>query len=287
MRILTFDIEEWYIEKSLRGGRAEKYNEYDTYLANILDLLDRTSTKATFFCLGKIATDFPYVVKEIASRGHEIGCHSKEHLWLTQMTPDELRKDTADAIKALEDVSSQHVVSYRAPAFSIGKNNDWAFDVLSECGIERDASVFPAIRDFGGFPDFGEAKPTVIKTAGGDIFEYPVNLVNILGRQFAYSGGGYFRFFPYWFIESELKKSKYFMAYFHIGDLIHNTTPMMTKEQYERYFREPGTLPNRLKRYFKSHVGTSGAYPKMQRLIMTFDFINLNMAAETDIFEIK
>ena len=93
MNILTFDIEEWYIEKKFNGGHREKYQEFDTYLKSILDVLDETSTKATFFCLGKIATDFPEVIKAIASKGHEVVCHSHEHLWLTKMTPEMLQAD--------------------------------------------------------------------------------------------------------------------------------------------------------------------------------------------------
>ena len=92
MKIVSFDIEEWYIEKKFNGNRAEKYIEYDKYLNAILDKLDACETKATFFCLGKIATDFPYVIKSISSRGHEIGCHSNEHLWLTKMSPDNGQK---------------------------------------------------------------------------------------------------------------------------------------------------------------------------------------------------
>ena len=79
MNILSFDIEEWYIEKKFSGGRQERYQEFDRYLKLILDTLYENNTKATFFCLGKMATDFPEVIKLIANKGHEIGCHSDEH----------------------------------------------------------------------------------------------------------------------------------------------------------------------------------------------------------------
>ena len=138
MNIISFDIEEWYIEKKFNGDHNERYQIFDTYLKKILDLLDENGMQATFFCLGKIATDFPDVVRSIAAKGHEVGCHSNEHLWLTKMTPEQLRRDTHDAIAALEDVSGQKVVSYRAPAFSIGDENKWAIEVLASEGIERD-----------------------------------------------------------------------------------------------------------------------------------------------------
>jgi len=55
MNILTFDIEEWYLEKILHGGRAFRYQQFDETLEKVLDELDRLGIKATCFCLGKVA----------------------------------------------------------------------------------------------------------------------------------------------------------------------------------------------------------------------------------------
>ena len=71
------------------------------------------------------------------------------------MTRDEVLEDTCLAVNALEQCIGKKVKSYRAPAFSVGKDNQWVFEILAQCGIENDSSVFPASRDFGGFPDFG------------------------------------------------------------------------------------------------------------------------------------
>ena len=142
MNILTFDIEEWYIEKEYGGDRTERYRQYDDYFARILGLLDRHGIKATFFCVGEMAIDFPNVVKQIAAKGHEVGCHSNTHQWLNKMTQQEALEDTRTAVDALEQCIGQKVTSYRAPAFSIGEKNKWAFEVLAECGIECDASIF-------------------------------------------------------------------------------------------------------------------------------------------------
>lgn len=279
MNILTFDIEEWYIEKAFKGSRKEKYALFNDYLYRILQLLEETETKATFFCLGKIALEFPEVVSIINDAGHEIGCHSHEHLWLTKMTPEQFKDDTITAVHALEDLTGKAVISYRAPAFSVGESNRWVFDVLSECGIQNDASVFPALRDFGGFPSFGNTKPAWIQTKTGKILEFPVNMAEIAGHKFAYSGGGYFRLYPYWFIENQLKRNDYFMAYFHIADVIHNTNRMMNRQQYEEYFREPGTFINRIKRYAKSHIGTRGSFDKLKKLVINNRFINIKQAS--------
>lgn len=275
MNILTFDIEEWYIEKVYHGGRQEKYAEFDRLLDNILDLLEKEKTKATFFCLGEMAISFPEVIKKIDLRGHEIGCHSHTHIWLNKLSREDVLEDTRKAINALEDCIGKRVISYRAPAFSIGENNKWAFEVLAECGIERDASIFPAQRDFGGFSSFTEKEPVIISYQGIEIKEFPISILKFLGKEIVYSGGGYFRFFPISFIQNQIKKSNYTMTYFHIGDLMTDKYKLQSKKEYETYFKEPGTLINRYKRYIKSNLGTKSAFPKLQTLIETNKFQNL------------
>lgn len=278
MNILTFDIEEWFIEKEFDGNRDEKYAEFDAYLNRILLLLDEQSLKATFFCVGKMATDFPEVVNKIASKGHEIGCHSNVHTWLNKMTYEDALQDTREAVDSIEQCVGKKVLSYRAPAFSIGENNKWAFDILAECGIERDASIFPAARDFGGFPSFGYKAPVLISHNGVNIKEFPICTTKLMGKEFAYSGGGYFRFFPLWFVEKEIKKSTYSMCYFHIGDLIPEARSLMTKEEYELKFKEKGTLINRLKRHIKINYGNKQSFSKLIKLIKNHKFVCLDEA---------
>ena len=275
MNILTFDIEEWYLEKVLHGGRLFRYQQFDETLIRVLDELDKYDIKATFFCVGRLAAEFPEVVKTIANRGHELGCHSNEHTWLNKMTVEKLRNDTTEALKVLQDVSGHKVVSYRAPAFSITPSNKWAISVLAECGIESDASIFPTSRDFGGYKDFPQDTPCIIEYDGVSLKEFPISLTSFLGRAFAYSGGGYFRLLPYWFVDKTMKKRDYNICYFHLNDLIHQKIAFKSKKEYEEYFREPGTLKNRLIRYAKSNVGTGDAFGKLQKLLSEHTFCNI------------
>lgn len=278
MYILSFDIEEWYIEKKYFGDRKEKYQEYDRYLKSILNALDKRNMKATFMCVGELGRWFPEVVKEIAERGHEIGCHSNEHTWLTSLNSEQLRQDTHDAIASLEDVCGQKVKSYRAPAFSIGDNNKWALEILAENGIEMDSSVFPAARDFGGFASFTSEKPAIIKYNGIEIKEFPICTTKVFGKNIAYSGGGYFRFFPLSFVKKRMTASDYAISYFHIGDVVRLFDTFISRELYETYFKEKGTFTNRLKRSVKSNLGINTAFEKMCSLIEKTDFVSLEEA---------
>lgn len=275
MNILTFDIEEWFLYKK------ERHAEFDRYLNAILDKLEERKIKATFFCVGEMGRLFPEVIRKIQEQGHEIGCHSNKHTWLNKMTMTECHEDTRCAVDSLEQCIGNKVKSYRAPAFSIGESNKWAFEILAENGIERDASIFPAARDFGGFSHFGQKTPCVVEYNGIHIKEFPICTTKVLGKEMAYSGGGYFRFFPLGFVEKNMKKSPYAMCYFHIGDLIPESHGVISKEAYEAYFKEPGTVKARYVRYFKSNLGKKSAFGKMIKLIDDMDFVNLQQADET------
>ena len=275
MNILTFDIEEWYIEKVFHGGRSSYYQQYEKYLNLILDLLDECHLTATFFCVGQLANLFPEVVKQIADRGHEIGCHSNHHSWLYKMSRKELFEDTSTAVDILQQCIGHKVDSYRAPAFSIGEKNAWAFETLAECGIKNDASVFPTSRDFGGFSNFVHQRPTLIKINGLAIREFPICVTRIVGKDTAFSGGGYFRLYPLWFVKQRMEKNDYNMCYFHIGDLLPERGRVMKREEYERYFQESGTWRNRYLRCLKSSIGTRGAFAKMTSLMQSMDFVSI------------
>lgn len=279
MNLLTFDIEEWYLNYQ-RSGPKEKYAEYDRYLDAILNKLDERKLKATFFCVGEMGRLFPEIIKKIHQRGHEIGCHSNIHTWLNKMTEAECREDSHCAVDSLEQCIGEKVKSYRAPAFSIGEKNKWAFEILAENGIERDASIFPAARDFGGFPNFGQKTPCVVEYNGIKLKEFPVCTTQVMGKEMAYSGGGYFRFFPLGFVEKEMKKSPYAMCYFHIGDLVPEKGGVPSKTEYEAYYKESGTMKARYVRYLKTNLGKNNAFPKMMRLIDDMDFVNLQQAEE-------
>lgn len=279
MIILTFDIEEWALAKADGTGTPEKYRMFDGYLNCILDILDSHNTKATFFCTGMTATEFPQVVKLILSRGHEIGCHSHIHTWLNKMTEEECRDDTFQAIDSLEQCIGKKVVSYRAPAFSIGSNNKWAFEVLAENGILNDASIFPAPRDFGGFSNFGYNEPVTIRLAERYLREFPIPTCTLMGHKIAFSGGGYLRLLPLWFVKKEIKRSNYGMVYLHIDDMLEEKMPFMSREEYENYFKEKGTLLARTSRYIKANIGRSSTIAKLDSLLASIQFVNVKHAS--------
>ena len=94
---------------------------------------------------------------------------------------------------ALEDIGGVAVHGYRAPSFSIGRDNLWAHDVLAETSHRYSSSVYPIAHDHYGMP---EAPRFAWRTQAG-IVEIPPSSLRMLGRNLPASGGGYFRLLPY------------------------------------------------------------------------------------------
>lgn len=169
----------------------------------ILAQFSGASVKATFFTLGWIAERHPALVRRIVAEGHELASHGYGHALVHSLTPDAFREDLLRARGLLEEAGGTQVIGYRAPTFSIGPRNPWAFDVLEETGHRYSSSVYPVRHDLYGVPD---APRFPYRPGGGALLEIPMTTVRIGGRNLPISGGGYFRLMPYRLFRSLLRR---------------------------------------------------------------------------------
>ena len=271
MNILTFDVEDWF--HILDHQETEDPISWDKYPSRvvkntqrILDVLDNQKQIATFFCLGWVAERHPDLIKDILSRGHELGSHSYHHQLAYKQSRQDFREDLQRSIAILEDISGNKITAYRAPGFSVTQENPWVFDELIEAGITHDCSVFPTQRAHGGFQGV-PATPFTLERDGGVIKAFPMNTFRVLGQDVVFSGGGYFRLLNYHIIRQMMLRSGYVMTYFHPRDF-DAEQPMI-----------PGLS---MARRVKSYVGIKEAMPKLERLIEEFDFQNL-MSADSQL----
>ena len=93
----------------------------------------------------------------------------------------------------MEDLCGVAVQGYRAPSFSIGENNLWAFDCLVEAGYRYSSSVYPIRHDHYGMPD----APRYAHEVRPGLLEVPITTLRLFNRNLPSSGGGYFRLLPY------------------------------------------------------------------------------------------
>lgn len=265
MKILTFDIEDWYnVDFITEDFNWDKY-EVRIYkgVDRILERLEKNNIKASFFCLGWLAEKHPDVIKRIDSMGHHIGCHSYQHQLSFRFTPEEFRSDTEKAKKLIEDVIGKEINAFRAPGFSITKNNLWALDILIQLGFTYDCSLFPADHDYGGYPDYGVVGPATLQLPSGTLKEFPISFHQVMGKNLVFSGGGFFRLFPYWLIKQWSKESPYLMTYFHPRDF----DPDQPIFESQKGIRK-----------FKSYVGLKHSFTKFDRYLNDFEFVNIEKA---------
>lgn len=236
MNILTINAEDWYNGNIPAEDKDWDRLEYrvDKMLFPMLDELDKHGVKAVVFCTGWLAEKHPKMVREVARRGHRIGCNGYWHIEPLTMSVEEFREDTRKAKGILEEVSGQKVKAFRAANFSMDEER---LKVLVELGFQFDSSMM-------GEKPYGVA----------DIIEYPVAKYK---DKLPFSGGGFFRLMPYWLIRKAMREMPYVMTYLHPRDF-DKDMPLW-----------PGLSA---KDKFLTTVGVASAFRKFQRMLNDFEF---------------
>jgi len=209
--IISVDVEEYFHPTEVAAfvsmeQWAKLPSRVESQTRRVLEIFDRHQVKGTFFVLGWVARHNPRLIREIANRGHEIGCHSFSHRLVYDLTPAVFRDDTWQAIRAIEDACGMTPRVYRAPSYSITARSMWALEVLVECGFTHDSSIYPIQHDRYGIPGFGRHART-LATSSGPIIEVPIATVRLSGGTIAPVGGGaYLRLLPYRYTAAGIRR---------------------------------------------------------------------------------
>ena len=156
---VSVDVEDWYHVPAVTGSSFSEYDDVGEFLSEwnddydyltepthrTLDLLDNFGITATFFIVADVVDHYPGLVKSIAERGHEIGCHGLHHECTIdpdtkepRFSREEYANHLSRAKQKLEDASGKKVSGYRAPGAYV---SGWVIDVLEEVGFDYDSSV--------------------------------------------------------------------------------------------------------------------------------------------------
>lgn len=196
---MSVDVEDYFQVQAFasvidRGSWDSIPRRIETNMDRILESFACAGTHATFFTLGWVAERHPALIRRIVAGGHELASHGHGHQLVHTLTPAEFRNDLLRAKAVLEDAGSVPVIGYRAPTFSIGPRNPWAFDVLEQTGHRYSSSIYPVKHDLYGVPD---APRFPYRPGPGRLLEIPMTTLPLGGRNLPIAGGGYFRLMPY------------------------------------------------------------------------------------------
>lgn len=203
---LSIDVEDWFhlvgagLDYQFKSSRwsGRRWDEFVPRVEGnvdwILGELRRRRLRGTFFILGWVADRFPALVKRIHDAGHEVASHGYWHKVLRMMTPSEFREDLRRSVGALEEITGERVLGFRASSASI---TDWAVEVLSDEGLLYDSSLFPASYHdvYGTLSKVDATKP--IEQLPNGLWEVKFSTWDWFKLKLPWSGGGYFRLLPY------------------------------------------------------------------------------------------
>lgn len=182
---------------------AAAERRYPAIVAALLDDLDAWGTTATIFVVGDLLGEVPDLIREAASRGHEIGLHGASHTPLPEAGPDRFRGETARATEALAGLIGRPVSGFRAPIFSLVPESAWAPEILAELGYSYSSSVLPAANPLYGWPG-APRRP----------FRWPCGLVELPAPAFGIGparlpllGGTYLRTAPWLLVRAAHRRA--------------------------------------------------------------------------------
>ena len=263
---LSIDLEEYYhaliFQEATRGrltGSLESRVEVGT--DRVLTLLAGHGIKATFFIVGEIAEAHPRMIRRLAQEKHEIACHGYHHTLVSGQSPAAFRAGIRRAKAVLEDIAGEPVAGYRAPNFSIGPHQSWAYAALAEEGFLYDSSTYPIVHDRYGDRHAPRFVYDVWRSGHTRLIEFPIGTARVFGVNLPIGGGGYFRLLPGRLIEAGIRRvnsveQQPVMFYFHTWEL----DPEQPRPRMAWRHR------------FRHYVGQERLAPKLAHLLQTTSF---------------
>jgi polysaccharide deacetylase family protein (PEP-CTERM system associated) len=198
---MSVDVEDYFHVTALApAAPRERWPHFESRVERntdrLLAIFGERSVCATFFVLGWVAERHPALVRRIRAAGHEVASHGHGHQLVYDLSPREFAEDVRRSKAAIEDLTGEEVLGYRAPSYSITRRSFWALDVLLECGYRYDASIFPIRHDRYGVPD-APRHPHRLERRAGSLAEVPPATARVGPFTLPVGGGGYFRLLPY------------------------------------------------------------------------------------------
>lgn len=203
---MSVDVEPWWASDLLGDGWGPVEDELPEKVGRILDLLDQSGGKATFFVLGEVAERQPGMVEEIHRRGHEVASHGYDHVSLHRMTPQEFRKREERTIEVLGALTGERPLGFRAANYSVGERTSWLYPILRRLGYRYSSSLFPVRTPFYGESGSPLSPFPVQEGPEGDggrgdtgLVEFPLTVYRWRYSRFPkipICGGAYLRFQP-------------------------------------------------------------------------------------------
>jgi len=207
--VIGLDVEDWYhldyLSEKEKNIDISMLDGFDT----IMQILNQNNCKATLFVVGEIINLMKTKLLEATNNGYEIGCHGYTHKRPLLMTNSEFIDEITKTKKILENLINKKVEGFRAPCFSLDRDklnllfkNDYSYD-SSKMDFKHH-KLYGKL-DLEGFIEY-KKNIHVLKESNKIEFQLPTT--KFLNQTIPFSGGGYIRLFPLYFLKKFIKEKE-------------------------------------------------------------------------------
>lgn len=266
MNILGIDFEEWYHPELIKDHvkNDQKIPKIFKGVDIILDLLNKHNISATFFVVGEILQHDPELIDKIISNDHEIAFHTMHH---DRIDSPNFSNKFDDELKEFQKLTNDKSKGFRAPTFSLNEKSSFIIKMLEKYNYIYDSSIMPAKTSMYGNPNAGK-KPYKItsenlenNSENGKLWEFPLMVTKLLGKQIPAAGGFYLRTLPLYMIKNAIKnyEKEHMPACFYVHSW------ELTPELMPR-------IPLSQKNNFITYHNIEKTLPKLDQLLSNFNF---------------
>ena len=197
--LLTVNVEDYFqvgvFQKFIRTDNWYRFeSRLKQNIENVLQLLAKHQTKATFFVLGWTAEREPELIRSLVDAGHEVASRGFLHQPLLKLSREAIRKDLRKSKAILEDVTGTAVDGFRLSDDWLTKETLWLLDEVASAGYRYDSSLMPRQRDFDDEQNWRRIQE--VETRNGAVLEIPLSTMPTPGGWLPISGGNYQRQLP-------------------------------------------------------------------------------------------
>tara|TARA_B100001059_G_scaffold56775_1_gene51839 strand:+ start:18864 stop:19700 length:837 start_codon:yes stop_codon:yes gene_type:complete len=225
---LTVDFEDYRYNFTRDYLNQKKYyiEEVEKQYWLLSNILKKINARALFYLVGEVANKISNDLIKDIKLNYDIGSHSLSHLKLINMNEAEIYNDTKKSIELIEDRVNQKIEHYRAPYFSIDKNEENYYQGISKAGVKFSSSLRQKRIDTNYIINLKKYK----------IIEIPLRSIGFGRKRITIIGGTYFRIMPISLIDKlisdSIKLNFLPIIYLHNYEVDYSANPILEKNKY-------------------------------------------------------
>lgn len=238
---------------------------------SLLELLEESGSRATFFILGKVAEKHPSLARNIAQAGHEVATHGYSHESLEAMSARQFKEELHKSVEILLEQTGAPVIGHRAADFSMSSKRLYYLEYIVREGLSYDSSILPILNSRYGIPGAYRYPHFIRSSSRQMLIEFPPATLTLGGIGLMGAGGGYFRVLPYCW-------SKFTLSRF-----ARNQQPATCYfDSYEMDAREIAPVLNGALAalHLRPFLKCASIMPKLRRLLTDFRFTTMGEACQ-------